>query len=439
MLAVSRGTVVQAYAALARAGAVESRRGSGTYVSAGTFTRPLPARRAPSARLPRLIAAVPEDGSAADSGLIELSAATSSWLDVLSGDLLAQAMSDPALIGGHGYAPLGIPSYRSAVARWLTAEGLPTREEQIVATTGAQQAIALVASLYVGRGDRVALEDPTYTGAIDVLGSSGARIATVPVDEDGVRVDGLRELAESELLRLVYLVPTFHNPTGVTLTPARRREVARLSKELDLPVVDDMTMAGLWLERPSPPPLATYAPDAPIITVGSLSKLFWGGLRLGWIRSSEQLVPALARLKAVADLGSSVISQAIGTVLLDRSDEIAAIRRRQLAEAIEVVVAELSRLLPDWSWEPPAGGATAWVQIPYGDAEEFAQLAVRHGVLVLPGSVTSPANGHRDRLRLPLLRDAAELKEGIQRLAAAWAGYAPGPQADRGELLRVIV
>ena len=99
----------------------------------------------------------------------------------------------------------------------------------------------------------------------------------------------------------------------------------------------------------------------------------------------------------------------------------------------------LSELLPDWSWDRPRGGVAVWVRLPYGDAEELAQLAARHGVVVLPGNVTSPENGHRDRLRIPLLREPSELEEGIRRLAAAWSSYVPRRAAAQPELLRVIV
>lgn len=437
MLAVSRGTVAVAYAALAREGMLEGRRGSGTFVCPSPVSRALPERRAVAARLPRVVASAADE--LAGAGTIELSSATALWLDVLSDELLEEAMADPAVVRGHGYAPLGIPSFRRAVARWLTNEGLPTDERQIVVTTGAQQAIVLIAALYLRRGDRAVIEDPTYTGAIDALASAGARPLTVPVDADGARPDVLRSIVESEPVRLVYLVPTFHNPTGTVLSLARRREIVRLAQDFDLPVVDDITMTGLWLDRPPPPPLAAVGPEAPILTVGSLSKLFWGGLRLGWIRAPEELVPTLARLKAVADLGSSVVSQALGAALLARADEVAALRRSQLSSSTALLSGLLSRLLPDWSFDPPSGGVSLWVRLPYGDSEEFAQLAARHGVLVLPGNVSSAENRHRDQLRLPFFREPGELEEGVRRLASAWAVYSPELDRDRPELLRVVV
>jgi DNA-binding transcriptional MocR family regulator len=435
MLSVSRGTVAAAYARLVRDGIVEGRQGSGTYVRLA-LPRPRAVRGGDAVRLPRTLSIAP---TPAGEAVIDLASATSSWLDLLSPDVLSAALADPGLVRNHGYALLGVSSFRRAAAGWLCAQGLATTEDQIVATSGAQQAIALVAALYVRRGDRVALEDPTYTGAIDALAGAGAALRPVPVDEHGLRTDLLQELAEREPIRLAYLVPTFHNPTGTVLSAERRRELARLATGLDLPLVDDMVMAGVWLDRPPPPPLASFDPEAPVLTVGSLSKLFWGGLRLGWIRAPEHLVPAIARLKAVADLGTSVVSQALGAALLGRAEEIAALRRSQLASNLALLESLLEDLLPRWSWERPAGGVTLWVRLPYGEAEEFAQLAARHGVLALPGDVASAAGDHRDRLRIPLLRDPADLEEGVRRLAAAWSSYAPRLPVRQPDVLRVTI
>src|SRR5262249_35436696 len=157
-------------------------------------------------------------------------------------------------------------------------------------------------------GDAVVVENPTYLGAIDILASRGARLLPVPVGPEGARIEALREIVRRARPRLLYLMPTFQNPTGALMPERGRRAAAKLSAELSIPILEDNTLADLSLGAEPPPPIAAFAPAAPVLTVGSLSKLFWGGLRIGWIRSSEELLARIARLKIIADLGGSGLS-----------------------------------------------------------------------------------------------------------------------------------
>jgi DNA-binding transcriptional MocR family regulator len=419
MLAVSRSTVAAAYTSLAREGVLEGRQGSGTYVRARAVAPPPPPH--PPTRIPRALA-VGSFGVVGDT--LELTSATVSG-GVITPALAAEALADPAFRGGHGYVPLGIPSLRAAVAEHLGAAGLPTVPEQVLVTSGAQQALVLAASLLARRGDRVIVEHATFPGVLDAIAATGAKLVTAPLDGDGVRVEGLRAVAEEQGARAAFLVPTFHNPTGTVVPASRRQALANVSKELELVVVDDETMADLWLEERPPPPVAAYAADAPIFTVGSISKLAWGGLRVGWIRASEATIAQLVALKVVADLGSSVVSQAIAALLLPRAEELRVLRRKQIRAGLATLDSCLTEELPEWEYTLPRGGLALWVKLPFGDAEEFAQLALRHRVLVLPGTSASAGGEHRDRLRLPLLRDPEVLADGVHRLAAAWRAYEP--------------
>lgn len=432
VLSVSRSTVAAAYATLRREGLLEGRRGSGTYVR-GPSSGPL----APAVnRIPRALAAGGFDSPLDE--VIELTSATVSLNGVIRDEVLRDALADPIVREGHGYAPVGIPALREAIARHLAESGLPTRPEQVVVTSGAQQAIGLVAAFSARRGDRVILESTTFPGAIDAIAATGARVLTVPVDSQGARVDLLRETAEEHGARLAYLVTTHHNPTGVVMSERRRRDLALLADQLDLTVVDDVTLADLWLDRRPPPPVASFASDSSVITIGSMSKLFWGGLRIGWIRASERTAAALARHKVVADLGSSMLSQAVAARLLPLLPEVGPYRRRQVEAGLATLEERLAADLPEWSWERPSGGLTLWVRLPRGDAEGLAQIALRHGVLVLPGNALAPRGDHRDRIRLPLLRDPETLAEGVRRLASAWRAYEP-PAVRATPALSVVV
>lgn len=430
MLAVSRSTVAAAYRTLAREGLIEGRQGSGTYVRSPSRVRRRPVPASPG------VAHLLFDGSGAEA-VIDLRLAVSELPRELFGDAVA-SLGASAALASDGYFPAGIPELRAAIAAHLAAAGLPTEPEQVIVTSGAQQAIGLAASLLTRRGDRVAIESATFPGAASIFAAAGARLVTIPVDEQGVRVDRLRPAVEADGVRLAYLVPSFQTPTGTLMPEARRRELAQLSGEHELPVIDDCAIADLWLDRPPPAPVAAFAPDAPIITIGSLSKLVWGGLRVGWMRAPGSLTAPLLALKASADLGTSAVSQALAAALLPRAGELRALRRRQLGEATAMLLELLGRLLPDWEWTAPAGGVTLWARLPGGDADEFAQVALRRGVQILPGSAIAPLREHDDHLRLPLLRDPAELGEAVYRLADAWGDYQPRRAGEPAEL-RVVI
>jgi DNA-binding transcriptional MocR family regulator len=332
---------------------------------------------------------------------------------------------------GPGYLPMGLPALRQAIARRLTETGLPTTEEQVLVTHGAQQAIGLASGLFVERGETVVVEDPTYLGSIDIFTAQGARLATVPVGGDAAWIAKLKDTVARSGPRLVYLMPTFQNPTGAVMPEPCRRALARLSRELQLPILEDNTLADLSLGGETPAPIAAFEPAAPVLTVGSLSKLFWGGLRIGWVRASEEILLRMTRLKIMADLGGSLIGQLVAVRLLAEAERVRAARRKEMRERLDRLTKLLSRHLPEWTWTAPAGGLSLWVKLPRGDANTFAQVALRHGVAVVPGTLASPNGGCADRLRIPYVLDADPMREGVERLADAWEAYAGGATRRR--------
>jgi DNA-binding transcriptional MocR family regulator len=426
-LAVSRTTVVSAYDELRRDRVVESRQGSGTRV-AGTpsSSRPsLQLREDPSGSFRRH--PVWRSLTEGPGATIEFLGAHLPAPEMLARE--ASRIDEKALrelSKGPGYVPMGLPALRQAIARHLSGSGLPTSEEQVLVTHGAQQAIGLAAALFCERGDAVLIEDPTYLGSIDIFTGRGARLVTVPVGGDAAWMARLRETIARAAPRLVYLMPTFQNPTGAVMPEACRRALARLSRELQVPIVEDNTLADLPLAGRPPAPIASFDTAAPVLTVGSLSKLFWGGLRIGWIRASEEILLRITRLKIMADLGGSLIGQLVAVRLLAEAERMRAIRRREMRERLDRLTKLLSRHLPEWTWEAPAGGLSLWVKLPRGDASAFAQAALRHGVAVVPGALASPSGGCADRLRIPFVLDAGPMREGVERLARAWDAYAGG-------------
>jgi DNA-binding transcriptional MocR family regulator len=215
--------------------------------------------------------------------------------------------------------------------------------------------------------------------------------------------------------------------------------VARLCRISGIPVIEDNTVADLSLGGEPPLPLAAYARGAHITLVGSLSKVFWAGLRVGWIRAPRPVIAQLGRLKAVADLGTSLVSQAIAVHLLHDGDRIRRLRRREVAERFAVLQDLLQRGLPDWSWRRPEGGLTVWAQLPDGSSSDFAQIARRYGVLIAPGPVMSATGRFDDYVRLPFDYQPETLREGIGRLARAWQEYRGALEVHGPRQVDVIV
>jgi DNA-binding transcriptional MocR family regulator len=287
----------------------------------------------------------------------------------------------------------------------------------------------------VARGESVVTEDPTYIGAIDVLASAGARILALPGATEGIDLDRLRALLAMRP-RLLYLVPSYHNPTGGLMPAHTRREIAHVADELQIPIIEDNTLAELGLAGDPPPPVAAFAKNAPILTIGSLGKLFWTGLRVGYVRGPEAWIVRLGRFKALSDLGGPLFSQAVAARLLEAAKAAAKTRRRETGAKLELLTKLLANHLPSWTWKRPEGGLLLWTRMPAGDAEELAQIALRHGVAIVPGSANSPDHRFVDHVRLPFVADPATMKEGIVRLARAAQEYQPRP---RGTGFDVIV
>ncbi|MFE2555579.1 PLP-dependent aminotransferase family protein [Streptomyces sp. NPDC059352] len=426
-LAVGRTTVVAAYDTLRQEGRLVRRQGSGTRVA--------PAALAPER--PR----VTETSNPLFLHLLEAPD------DVILLSCAAPAQPPPELAEAYrslvlpeadlGYHPAGLGALRAAVAGRYTASGVPTGPAQILVTTGAQQGLSLLARLLLAPGDGVLVEAPTYPGALDLFREAAAVPLPVAVGPDGLDVAEAVRVMERHRPALAYVVPRFQNPTGTVLPPLAGRRLVEAANALGVPLVDDEVLADLAFgPGPREPSLSAYGE---VIAVGSLSKVVWGGLRIGWVRGPAPLVARLARLKALHDLGSDLPSQLVATRLLDDFAPVLASRTAAVRAGHDHLRAELARLLPAWSCAPATGGQTLWVRLPHGDGVTFAQLALRHGVAVVPGATTDALGGSLRHLRLHFLAPPEVLTEAVRRLAAAWAEYAPGPEPERASLHAIVV
>lgn len=421
-LGVSRTTVVSAYRVLRDEGLVESARGSGTRVS--------PSKVAGASMPPVVTPTLRLLGDPTD-GVVDCSSAAVASVEGLRDDLLRVESPDVRrLAEGSPYEPLGLPGLRTAIAARYSALGLPTGPDEILVTTGAQQAVELLFTFFGRDRGAIVVENPTYAGALDAARAAGARVIGVDTGDAGVRLAELRDKLERFPVRLVYLMTRCHNPTGGVMDDAGRRAVARLAARAGAPVVDDMTMSDLVFDARPRSLLASSGGDN-VVTVGSFSKLFWPGLRVGWVRASRPLIGRLARMKVVADLGSSQLSQLVAERLVGETDSFAAVRRSQLLQRLELVAALLRRELPEWSFVPPRGGPFLWARLPHGDADAFAAVALSHGVRVLSGRRMSPDDSTAGHVRISFVAEPDALRVAVARLRAAWDAFDGSGAAER--------
>ncbi len=411
-LGVSRTLVVSAYALLRDAGWAESRQGSGTRVVRGVPGHVAATRRRTRSGNP-MAGRVIDDKPVIDLS-IAIAAPDPAWFNLSPG-------ARTAMLQEYAYQPQGMATLREKIAARFCRQGIPTFPAQILVTTGAQQALSLLAQRYAA-GQKALVEVPTYFGAIDCLRAAGATLLPVPVER---RIGGPAEMARRVAAGdgdFVYVCPTVQNPTGITWSVSERRVFARaVAASGTLAVIDD-SLSDLAFDG-APPTPALYASQAPIVTVGSLSKTLWGGLRIGWLRATDEIVAALASDRLVHDLGCSLVSSVIACDLLDRYDKLLHVRHLGLREQRDACAAALRRHLPQWRFEVPAGGLFLWVHLPRGDADAFAHLALEHGVRLTPGSGMYAGTAEPHRLRISYAATGDVWEEAAQRLAAAWHAF----------------
>lgn len=431
-LAVSRSTVVSAYDRLKQEGWLDSRQGSGTWVR----RPPEPARGGVDAVatgglfLSRGAVATtpttpPEVADGLDEDLVDLTVAASRAVPAVGEVMRSLSDADLApLLSHHGYVPAGLAVLRDQIAQRYTAAGLPTRGDQIVVTNGAHQALSLVARQVIEPGATVLVESPTFPGALDVFRRFGAQAVPLPIDVGGARTDLLADLVDRTHARLVFVSPHFHSPTGAVMDAERRQEIAALADRTGLTVIEDLTLAETALDDVDlPPPIAAYATTPSVHTIGSVSKVLWAGLRVGWIRSSESWTTRMLSTKTVADLGSPLLEQLVVSHLLRDLDGILAARRADLVPRRDLMCRLLSEQLPSWDFTCPSGGLCVWAVLPDGNAVEFVDHARQYGVVVTPGPALSVDDGNRRALRIVFARPEAAITEGVHRLAVAWGRY----------------
>jgi DNA-binding transcriptional MocR family regulator len=416
-LMLSRATVTGAYARLREDGWATARQGAGTFAA-------LPAGPSRGAWVP----------APADDGTIDLAHAAPSAPSSVPAAFAAALEELPRFLPQHGYHPGGLPDLRARIAERYTARGLPTSAEQVLVTGGALHGISISLQALLRRGQRLLVEQPTYPNALDAARAGGLRILPTALDPDDP--DAWLDIVERTLATTrpgaAYLMPDFQNPTGRLVDVAGRERLARALRLAGTAAVVDETLVELSLDAEPPPPLASFGEGH--LSVGTLSKSVWGGLRVGWVRGDAEVIRRLTAVAVRSTMSGPVLEQLAACTLLDGGlDE----QLRQLRERRTVLVEELRRHLPEWRVPVPPGGLVLWCGLPTPRSRAVVAAAERHGLRLAPGPLFGTGHALDDRLRLPFTQPPAVLRTAVGLLARAdadaerYAGpVTAGPASD---------
>jgi len=415
-LRVSRTTVTAAYTELRDDGYLHARRGARSTIAL-PHSPAVAAAEAPAA-INLAVAALAAPASAVQEAFTEAARQAPGYLQLTGHDMK------------------GLLTLRAAIAERYCDRGLPTSAEQIMVTSGAQHAIALIVAAYTQPGDRVVVEQPTYHGALTAIGAAGARAVPVPVSNDGWDLDAMHAAVRQLAPTLAYLVPDNHNPTGMSLPAKDRNRLCDIISETRTFTVIDETMTDIWLDEPVPAPVAASMSTRTdlIMTVGSMSKSFWGGMRIGWIRAEPSVLATIRAVRPSIDLGTSVIEQLAATWLLTtRAGDVLPERREILRARRNLLLDLLGRHLPEWRPLPGTGGMSLWVQLPAPVSSAMCASASRLGVELPPGPRFG-VDGTLERfVRIPYVLPEGQLAEAVDLMARAWhsvtGSAAPQPSA----------
>lgn len=397
-LRLSRTTVSAAYDVLRGEGYLHSRHGAGSHIA-----------------LPAPVAARPDSQPGEREDLLDLTVAALPAPATLLDAVQEAAVAVRPLLAGPGLHPFGVPALREAVADHLTGRGLATGADQVLVTSGALHGWDLVLRGFAGRGERVLVEQPTYPAVVDAVAAHHLRPVALPVTARGWELPPARA-------RLVHVTPDAQNPTGLLASNAQRREL--LGAIDSAIVVVDETFADLVLDGAAPRPMAALDPS--VITLGSMSKAFWAGLRVGWVRAEPDVLARLTQSRAAQDLASPVLEQIVAATLLRRAATVLPERRALLRRCRDALVCALGRELPTLRCTPPPAGMVLWLELPTGSATRLAGHALDLGLRLTPGPRFT-LHGTADRwLRLPYTLPIEQVDEVAARLRAAAERTAAG-------------
>lgn len=398
---VSRPTISAVVDDLRTAGLLRSRQGSGTWVAASNE------RSSPSVPFVELIQS---------TGLIDLASATAPDAGMLPSISIGTAdliETDPA----NGLSPAGLPMLCTAIAEHVSAYLPALAGENVVITSGAHQALALLLATFVRRGDVVLVEDTTYGGLVDMIAANGAKPVAIDRDDDGPVPAHLAALLERHRPAMTVLISSVHSPTGVVSSDHRCDELAEILADGPGHVVLDETYAEVSFAPPNRRLARNLGTDA--IHVGSLSKALWTGLRTGWIVASETTCQTIIHRRCSQfDLGPGVASQLFAREALRSLPDLIPTRRKLLRERARWLTDAVESAFPEWSVVPAMGGLALWVDLGDRDGQQYALAAAERGVAVLPGWACRADQEPTNHIRMCFDRPVELLDEAVERMAS---------------------
>ena len=345
-----------------------------------------------------------------------------------------QALSDATVGAVLQYgATEGVPALRSALAEYMQEQGAAVGADDLIVTTGSQQALDLLGKTLISAGDKVIVEGPTFLATIQCFRLYGADLISAPIDEHGVQVEQLEQLIRTHKPKLIYLIPTFGNPSGATLSLERRKRILQLAAEYQVVVIEDDPYGQLYFDTPPPPSLLSLSQEVPgsrdyLCYCGSLSKTLAAGLRVGWLVAPPAVLAKAVMCKQFSDAHTSNLSQQVAVNYLASGRMPAALAQarsiygKRAATMCKALTQEFGAAI---SFTPPQGGLFVWARLTGVDgkpseAQDFAQRAIEKLVAFVPGGPFFAENPDPACLRLSFATaDEDKIIEGIKRMAAA--------------------
>lgn len=426
-LNVNRMTIVHVYDELQASGLVERKKGSGTrvsthkwgvlpkgitnwrkYVEGGSFLPTYPLIKRIREEVKRM-----ENGFDLASG--ELSA------DLFPAHFLQSSFTEQPFPNDLGYEhPQGHLAFRETVAAYVKAyHNINTTSSSVLITSGAQQALYLITQCLLSPGDAVAIEAPSYCYSLPLFQSAGLRIFGLPVDAYGINPDDIVALHRKHQIRMIFLNPTYQNPTGTVLTDIRRKKVLEISAELGIPIVEDDPFSLLSFEDERHSPIKSFDQSGNVLYIGSLSKVIASSLRIGWLIGPQSVINRLADARQQMDFGLSIFPQLIANQFLqsdDYPDHLKILRQEILDRRNEMISALQEALGGKVDFTVPKGGLHIWCKINQDvDDQKLVEEGIKSKILFMPGSVYGFPNGYARFTYARLKRES--IKEAISRFA----------------------
>ena len=424
LLGISRISVVNAYGELRDLGLISGQAGKGTFVtgSLGTTNDPgaLPSVAAnPLAHVlqrypPNVIAF---SGGAPAEEFMPVAAIRQAYNAVLERDGAAAVAYEET----EGYLPL-----RDAIADYLHSFGIACKSDQVLVTGGCQQALDMAMQALMSEGDVMITSNPTYLGILDLARVRRVHVVGIPVDDDGIRLDLLEEALNNQRARLIYIAPTFHNPTGSVMSIHRRRRLLSLAQEYGIPILEDGVYHELAYGIVPPPPLKALDETGLVLHASGFSKIVLPGTRIGYLIGQGQAWDRILRVKRAADICTPSLNQRAMHYFMKNGGMATHLERtrRLCRERRDVMLHALKKYMPEGTrWTAPQGGMYSWVELPHNGptAAELYNNAIHFGVTFAIGTMffTDSSGGYFMRLNFAS-QPPDKIDEGVRRLRMAW-------------------